>query len=234
MDAEQINALGGWCELVGVWFVARDLMSLARYREKRKEWVAQVKDWVARVRAWWGATPVMAWFRRLLRLPGPSVTLHVDSVHTPMTASDVTLSTGMAALTSRSGQSLEDQIEELRLRVNRLRQEIERERQEREQAIEDEREATREGLRAEAQHRERQITDLRLEVEKLREVTTGDLGLKAEGVMFLAVGIVFTVWPEKFADWLPAWPPFPVAVLFVITWPLARYADEKWLRPHEN
>jgi len=31
MNAEQINGLGGWCELVGVWFVAWDLMSLACY-----------------------------------------------------------------------------------------------------------------------------------------------------------------------------------------------------------
>jgi hypothetical protein len=30
-------AVGGWCELVGVAFLVRDLMSLARYREKPKE-----------------------------------------------------------------------------------------------------------------------------------------------------------------------------------------------------
>jgi hypothetical protein len=234
MDSEQINALGGWCELVGVWFVARDLMSLAHYREKRKEWVAEVKEWVARVRAWWVATPVMVWWRRLLGRPHQVVFADAGAASATLTVNDATTSTGMATLTLWPGQSLEDQIEVLRSRLNRLQEEFTRERQERERAIEAEREARREELRAEAGRRERQITDLRLEVERLREATTGDLGLKAEGIVFLAVGIVFTVWPEKFADWLPDWPPFPVAVLFVITWPLARYADATWLRPRKQ
>jgi hypothetical protein len=38
MNAEQINAVGGWCGLIGVAFLVRDLMSLARYRDKPKEW----------------------------------------------------------------------------------------------------------------------------------------------------------------------------------------------------
>jgi hypothetical protein len=61
MNAEQVNAVGGWCELVGVVFLVRDLMSLARFREKPKQWAAQYKAMVARVRAWWAATPVMGW-----------------------------------------------------------------------------------------------------------------------------------------------------------------------------
>jgi hypothetical protein len=234
MNAEQINALGGWCELVGVWFVARDLMSLARYREKPKEWAAQVKEWTARVRAWWVATPVMAWWWRLLGRPQQVTFLDVDSVSMGHTASGVTLSTGTGTLTAQPGQSLEDQVEELRLRLNQLQEEISREKQDREQAIAAEREARREGLQAEAERRERQITDVRQEVEGLREATTGDLGLKAEGVVFLVAGIAFTVWPGKFADWLLAWPPFPVAVLFVITWPLARLSWTLWLRPREE
>lgn len=234
MNEEQINALGGWCELVGVWFVARDLMSLARYREKPKEWAAQLKEWTARVRAWWVATPVMAWWRRLLGRPHQVVFADAGTASVTLTASDATTSQGMATLTLWPGQSLEDQIEALRSRLNRLQEEFTRERQERERAIEAEREARREGLRAEAERRERQITDVRQEVEGLREATTGDLGLKAEGVVFLVAGIAFTVWPGKFADWLPAWPPFPVAVLFVITWPLARLSWTLWLRPREE
>jgi len=225
VDAEQINALGGWCELVGVGFVARDLMSLARYRKKPKEWTAQVKELAAQVMAWW---------RRLLGRPHQKVFADAGTPSATLNAHDATSSQGTATLILWPGQSLEDQIEVLRSRLNQLQEEITRERQERKRAIDGERDARREGLRAEAERRERQITDLRQEVEGLREATTGDLGLKAEGVVFLVVGIAFTVWPEKFADWLPAWPPFPVAVLFVITWPLARYADKKWLRPREN
>jgi hypothetical protein len=234
MNAEQINALGGWCELVGVWFVARDLMSLARYREKPKEWAAQLKEWTARVRAWWVATPVMAWWRRLLGRPHQKVFADAGTASVTLTVHDATTSQGVTTLTLWPGQSLEDQIEALRSRLNRLQEEFTRERQERERAIEAEREARHEGLRAEAERRERQITDVRQEVKGLREATTGDLGLKAEGVVFLVAGIAFTVWPGKFADWLPAWPPFPVAVLFVITWPLARLSWTLWLRPREE
>jgi hypothetical protein len=234
MDAEQVNALGGWCELVGVWFVARDLMSLARYREKPKEWAAQLKEWVARVGAWWSATPVMAWWRRLLGRPRQVVFADAGTASATLTVHDATTSQETANLTLWPDQSLEDQIEVLRLRLNRLQEEITRERQERERALEAERDARREGLRAEAERRERQITDVRQEVEGLREATTGDLGLKAEGVVFLVAGIAFTVWPGKFADWLPAWPPFPLAVLFVITWPLVRLSWTLWLRPREE
>jgi hypothetical protein len=231
MTAEEINALGGRCELVGVWFVVRDLMSLARYREKPKEWAARVKKRVARVRAWWLTTPVMTWWRRLLGCPHQKVFIDAGTASATLTAHDATTSQGMATLTLWPGQSLEEQIEVLRLRLNRLQEEITRERQERERAIAAESDARAEGLRAEAERREDQITDVRQEVEGLREATTGDLGLKAEGVVFLVAGIAFTVWPEKFADWLPAWPPFPVAVLFVITWPLARLSWTLWLRP---
>jgi TolA-binding protein len=172
-------------------------MSLARYREKPKEWAAQVKEWTARVRAWWVATPVMAWWWRLLGRPQQVTFLDVDSVSMGQTASGVTLSTGTGTLTAQPGQSLEDQVEELRLRLNQLQEEISREKQDREQAIAAEREARREGLQAEAERRERQITDVRQEVEGLREATTGDLGLKAEGVVFLVAGIAFTRGVQK-------------------------------------
>jgi hypothetical protein len=49
MNAEQVNAVGGWCELVGVAFLVRDLMSLARFREKPKEWATRLKQWATRV-----------------------------------------------------------------------------------------------------------------------------------------------------------------------------------------
>ena len=48
MNAEQVNALGGCCELAGVAFLVRDLMSLARYRDKPREWAAWLKAWSAR------------------------------------------------------------------------------------------------------------------------------------------------------------------------------------------
>jgi hypothetical protein len=234
MTAEGINALGGWCELVGVCFVARDLMSLARFREKPKEWAAQLRQSAAQLRAWWGSTRLMAWLRRLLRLPGPPVTLHVDDVHTPLTASGVTLSSGRAELTAQPLQSLEDQVEELRQRVNQLEKDISDEKLQRAQAIDAERQARRKEIQVESDERERRIAEVRRDVEKLREVTTGDLGLRFESVLFLVAGIVLTAWPELLAQWSPAWPPFRVAVFFVGAYPVARFSWRKWLRPREE
>jgi hypothetical protein len=99
MDAEQINALGGWCELIGVWFVARDLMSLARYQEKREEWAARFKEWTARVRAWWVATPVMAWWRRLLGRPNQVAFADAGTASETLTVHDATTSQGTSTLT---------------------------------------------------------------------------------------------------------------------------------------
>jgi hypothetical protein len=106
--------------------------------------------------------------------------------------------------------------------VNRLRDEILKEPQERERAISAERKARREELRAERERLERLITAVHQEIETLREVTTGDLGLRAESVAWLVGGIVLTTWSEWFADWLPSWPPFRVAVYLVLAVFVAR------------
>jgi hypothetical protein len=95
----------------------------------------------------------------------------------------------------------------LGLLVNRLREEVMREPKEREQAIAAERAARRKELQAEAEERERGDAEVREDVEKLREVTTGDLGLRVESV----------------ADWLPEWPRFRVALVIVLGWPALRF-----------
>ena len=112
----------------------------------------------------------------------------------------------------RREQTLREEIAELGLWVNRLQEEITREEQERERAIAAEREERREELRAEAERLERQIAEVRHDVEGLRDATTGDLELRAESVVFLALGIVFTTWSELFVGWLAEWPPFRVAM----------------------
>lgn len=223
MNAEQINAVGGWCELIGVAFLVRDLMSLARYREKPREWAAQLKEWAVGFRAWWVATPVMAWWRQLLGRQHQVTFAEAGTATVGMTASGATVSTGRATLTTRSGQSLEDQVEELRLRLNQLEQEISSEKQQREQAIAAEREARHAEIRAEAEQRERGIEAVQQDVHGLREVTTGDLGLRAESVVFLVLGIVLTTWSELVAAWLPDWLRFRVALVIVLGWPVVRF-----------
>jgi hypothetical protein len=223
MNAEQVNTVGGWCELVGVVFLVRDLMSLVRFREKPKEWSARVKQWSARVRAWWAATPVMSWWRRLLGRQQPETIAKAGTANVSLAVHGVTQSQGTGKLTLRSGQSLQDQVEELRQRVNQLGEQIASEKQQREQAIAVEQKARREEVRAEANERERQIAEVQHDVEKLREVTTGDLGLRFESVGFLVAGIVLTAWPELIAEWLPDSLQFRVALAIVLGWPALRF-----------
>ena len=227
MNAEQVNAVGGWCELVGVAFLVRDLMSLARFREKPKEWAARVKQWKGRVRAWWAATPVMGWWRWLLGRQRHVTFVEAGTANATLTGLGVTQSSGMGTLTLRSGQSLQDQIEELRQRVNQLGEQVAREKQQREQAIAAEQTARRKEVRAEAEKRERRIAEVQRDVEKLRDVTTGDLGLKVGSVLYLSAGIILTAWPDLIAEWLPHWPQFRVVLVIVLGWPVLRFT---WLR----
>jgi hypothetical protein len=227
MNAEQVNAVGGWCELVGVAFLVRDLMSLARFREKPKEWAARVKQWKGRVRAWWAATLVMGWWRRLLGRQQPGTVAGAGTANVSLTGLGVTQSSGMGTLTLRSGQSLQDQVEELRQRVNQLGEQIASEKQQREQAIAAERDARHEEVRAEAEERERRIAEVQRDVEKLRDVTTGDLGLKVESVLYLGAGIILTAWSDLVAEWLPHWLQFRVVLVIVLGWPVLRFT---WLR----
>jgi hypothetical protein len=222
MNAEQVNAVGGWCELVGFAFLVRDLMSLARFREKPEEWAARIEQWAARVRAWWAATPVMGWWRRLLGRQHEATFAKAGTANVTLTGLGVTQSSGMGTLTLRSGQSLQDQIEELRQRVNQLGEQVAREKQQREQAIAAEQTARRKEVRAEAEKRERRIAEVQRDVEKLRDVTTGDLGLRFESVLYLGAGIILTAWPELFAAWLPDALQFRVAMAIVVGWPAAR------------
>jgi hypothetical protein len=97
-----------WCELVGVAFLVRDLMSLARYRGSRKGWAAQLRRWKARVWTWWSAIPAVAWWRRPLHRPPQVVHARAGIATGSMNVGDATVSTGAATLTTRPGQSLKD------------------------------------------------------------------------------------------------------------------------------
>ena len=224
MNAEQVNAVGGWCELVGVAFLVRDLMSLARYREKPKEWAARLKKMAAQVRAWWVTTPMMGWWRRLRGRPHQVVFAHAGIASGSVVAGNATVATGMRGpFSPQPGQSVEDQIQELGLLVNRLREEVIKEPREREQALAAEREARHKELQAEAEERERGDAAVREDVDKLRDVTTGDLGLRVESVVYLVLGIVLTSWSDLVAAWLPDWPRFRVAMVLVLGWPALRF-----------
>jgi hypothetical protein len=223
MNVDQFNTLGGYFEVVGVGFVARDLISLARFRGK-------LTDLAAWFRARWAAIATRV--RRLLRRPGPSVVAHAGAATASVSAFDATARGIRGPFVPQPGQSLQHQIAELASLVNRLREEVLREPQERERAITAEREARREELRAEAERLEGLLDAARQELEELREATTGDLGLRVESVAFLLGGIVLTTCPQWCADRLPGWPPFRVAMFFLGAYLLGRTSWALWLRPH--
>jgi hypothetical protein len=142
----------------------------------------------------------------------------------------VTTSSGAGTLTvtttfpgpfkAQPGQTPEAQVAALADLVNRLRDEILKEPQEREQAISGEREARRRELRDEAARLENLVVEARQEIERLRRVTTGDLRLRAGGLVWLVVGIVLTTWSQL--SWLPfRLTAFAVGVAFLIqvSWP---------------
>jgi hypothetical protein len=54
-------------------------------------------------------------------------------------------------------------------------------------------------------------------------VTTGDLGLRVESVLYLVAGVVLTTWPEMVADWLPDSLRFRVALAVALGWPTLRF-----------
>jgi hypothetical protein len=224
MNAEQVNAVGGCCELVGVAFLVRDLMSLARYREKPKEWASWLKGWAAEARAWWAGTRVVAWWRRVRGRPPPATFAHAGAATARGSAHIAGVATGIRGpFSPQPGQSVEDQIRELGLLVNRLHEEVTKEPQEREKAIAAEREARRKEIQAEAEERERGDAAVRQDVDKLRDVTTGDLGLRVESVLYLVLGIILTAWPEWAETWLPDWLTFRVAMALVLGWPVLRF-----------
>ena len=58
-------------------------------------------------------------------------------------------------------------------------------------------------------------------------MTTGDLGLKVESVLYLGAGIILTAWPDLVAERLPDWLQFRVVLAMVVGWPVLRFT---WLR----
>jgi hypothetical protein len=222
MNADQVNTFGGFCELVGVGFVARDLISLASFRGR----LAQLAAWFHVRRA-----VVVTALRRLLGRPRRQITVPLGMAGEVETAGALTVRVNSRPFVAQPGQSLQDQVAELASLANRLRDEVVREPKERERAMTAEREARRQELKGEAERLERLIAVARQEVERLREATTGDLGLRVESVAFLLGGIVFTTWPEWSADRFPGWPPFRVATCFLGTYLAARLSWALWLRP---
>jgi hypothetical protein len=197
MDAQAIKNLGGVFQIIGVLIVVWDLLNIHEY-------LGDVGRLMVRMRTW--RVRVEAAVRRLLRRPGQPAVVHAGSA---------TISMGMAgSATGRGtpgpfipqpGQPTAEQLAAQAEYLNRLRDWIMREVEQRDRAIEEARAQVRSELQAEAGRLERLIGEAREEVERLRKLTTGGIGLRWVGVPILLAGVVFSTWDEELAGVWPGW-----------------------------
>jgi hypothetical protein len=213
VDADTVKNLGGACQIAGVVLVVWDLLALTRYR-------GDIERVAARLRGWWTAR--VAAVRGLFGRPGRGVTVHAGAASGIGIASHVGVRSYPGPFVARPGQSLEDQIAQLGHLVNWLRDDLEAELNERNRAISEERRARQRELQAEAGRLERLIAEALREANDLREVTTGGVRLRWEGVPVLLIGVAFTTWPDGIADGWPGWLPWRVLVLVAAFYAAAR------------
>ena len=116
--------------------------------------------------------------------------------------------------------------------MNRLQEQLLTQDQEHRQAIDTMRRQTDEKLRAERERADTALNVVRGELDRLRETTTGGLRLQIDGVLGVVAGVFLTTWPDDVARWLPSWPPFRVAMFFVVVYVFAR-VSWAWVRYYD-
>jgi hypothetical protein len=196
MDAQAIKNFGGVLQIIGVVIVVWDLLNIHEYLGD----LGRVTAWL-RVR--WAQ--VEATGRRLLRRPGRSVVVHAQAASVVGIAGSVTARVTPGPFVPEPDQPPAEQLAAQAEYLNRLRDWIMREVEQRDRAIEEERALARAGLEAEGRRLEGLVDNVRGEVDRLRELTTGGIGLRWLGVPTLLLGIAFSTWPDGWAEVWPAW-----------------------------
>jgi hypothetical protein len=196
MDAQAIKNLGGALQIIGVVIVVWDLLNVHGYLGD----LGRLKAWLQtrRVR-------MEGWLRRLLRRPGRSVVVHAQAASAVGIAGSVTVKTTPGPFVPQPDQPPAEQLAAQAGYLNRLRDWMMREVQQRDEAIEAERAQAQAELRAEGERLERLIGEACGEVDRLRELTTGGIGLRWLGVPMLLAGVAFSTWPDGWAEVWPAW-----------------------------
>jgi hypothetical protein len=211
MDAQAIKNLGGVLQIIGVVIVVWDLLNIHEYLGD----LGRATAWL-RVR--WAQ--VEATVRRLLRRPGRSVVVHAQAASAVGIAGSVTARVTPGPFVPEPDLPPAEQLAAQAEYLNRLRGWIMREVEQRDRAIEEERALARAGLEAEGRRLEGLVDEVRGEVDRLRELTTGGIGLRWLGVPTLLLGVAFSTWPDGWAEVLPAWLS-PVALGFLAACGLA-------------
>jgi hypothetical protein len=211
MDAQAINTLGGICQIFGVLLVVWDLLNIHEY-------LGDLGRLMVRMRAW--RVRVEAAVRRLLRRPGRSVVVHAGAASAIGIAGSVTARVTPGPFVPQPDRPPAEQLAAQAEYMNRLRDWIMREVEQRDRAIEEARAQVRSELQAEAGRLDRLIDEAREEVERLRKLTTGGIGLRWVGVPILLAGVIFSTWDEELAGVWPGWLS-PLALGFLVAVGLA-------------
>jgi len=197
MDAQAIKNLGGALQIVGVVIVVWDLLNIHEYLGDLARLLTRMRT--VRVR-------VEGWLRRLVRRPRGSGVVHVRTVTDSAGVADsLTVSATPGPFVPQPDQSPAEQLAAQAEYLNRLRDWIMREVDQRDRAVEEARAQVRSELQAEGQRLERLVEEVRTEVDRLRKLTTGGIGLRWVGVPILLFGVAFSTWPDGWAEMWPAW-----------------------------
>jgi hypothetical protein len=196
MDAQAIKNLGGVFQILGVLIVVWDLLNIHEYLGD----LARLK-----VRLRTRRVKVEAALRRLLRRPGRPQVVHAHAASGVGIAGSVTARVTPGPFAPDPTRSPAEQLAAQAEYLNRLRDWIMREVDQRDRAIEEAQAQLRAGLQAEAGRLERLIAEVSGEVDRLRKLTTGGIGLRWVGVPILLLGIAFSTWPDGWAQVWPAW-----------------------------
>jgi hypothetical protein len=207
MDAQAIKNLGGICQIVGVVLVVWDLLNIHDY-------LCHLERLTAWLRARW--TQFAATLRRLLGRPGQPKVVHAGAASGIAMAGSATARVMPGPFVPQPDRPPAEQLAAQADYLNRLRDWIMREVEQRDRAIEEGRAQARAELHAEGRRLERLIGDVRGEVDRLRKLTTGGIGLRWLGVPILLFGVAFSTWPDGWAEKWPAWLS-PLALGFLAT-----------------
>jgi hypothetical protein len=227
MDAQAIKTLGGALQIIGVVIVVWDLLNIHEYLGD----LGRVTAWLRARRAWAEAT-----VRRLLRRPGQPKVVSVGAALELQWAGKATGRTMPGPFVPQPDQPPADQLAAQAEYLNRLHAWIKREVEQRDEAINAAGDQARAELQVEGQRLERLVDEARREVDRLRKLTTGGIGLRWLGVPILLAGVAFSTWPDGWAEVWPAWLS-PLALGFLaacagaawICWAiLARLSRDSW------
>jgi hypothetical protein len=196
MDAQAIKTLGGVLQIIGVVIVVWDLLNIHEYLGD----LGRVTAWLRARRA-----RLVGAVRRLLRRPRRSVVVQVEGISATTSVGSATVRVTPRPFVLQPDQPPAEQLAAQAEYLNRLRDWIMREVEQRDRAIEEERALVRAELQAEGRRLEQLVGEVRGEVDRLRELTTGGIGLRWLGVPTLLLGVAFSTWPDGWAEVWPAW-----------------------------